>query len=87
MLPKENTISFNDFPEDFTNIFAITTQPDLLCHDLLKRVDMVLAMGDLPGQTLAVFAGVTGVDITLPNLTEFKKETPWFGKKERTVFQ
>ncbi|EHQ30987.1 HAD family hydrolase [Mucilaginibacter paludis] len=73
VLPKENTISFNDFPEDFTNIFAITTQPDLLCHDLLKRVDMVLAMGDLPGQTLAVFAGVTGVDITLPNLTEFKK--------------
>lgn len=82
LLPKENTESFNDFPEDFTNIFAITTQPDLLCPDFLKRVNMVLAMGHLPSQTMASFAAITGDEITLPDIQSFQKREVLVWEKE-----
>ncbi|RKR84737.1 hypothetical protein BDD43_4988 [Mucilaginibacter gracilis] len=82
VLPKENTESFNDFPEDFTNIFAITTQPDLLCADLLKRIDMMLAMGQLPAQTIGLFAAVTGDTIVIPELSAFQKRDVLVWQKE-----
>ena len=87
LLPKENTESFNDFPEDFTNIFAITTQPDLLCPNFLKRIDTVLAMGHLPGQTMASFAKITGDEITLSDISAFqKREVLVWQKKTNQVF-
>jgi HAD superfamily hydrolase (TIGR01484 family) len=82
LLPKENTASFNDFPEDFTNIFAITTQPNLLCSDFLQRINMVLTMGELPAQTISSFAAASGDSIVLPQIGKFQKRDVLVWQKE-----
>jgi hypothetical protein len=74
LLPKQNSESFNDFPEDFTNIFAITTNPNLLCLHFLKRVNMLLAMGDSPDKTMSLFTALTAEEITYTKNGPFQRE-------------
>jgi HAD superfamily hydrolase (TIGR01484 family) len=82
LLPKQNTKSFNDFPEDFTNIFSITTNPDLLCRDFLERINLVLTMGDSPAKTMASFATLTAEELTLPSQEAFQKEDVLIWQKD-----
>lgn len=86
LLPKDNTESFNDFPEDFTNVFAITTQPTLLCPDFLKRINIMLAMGETPAQQIAEFAAISGEVLTLPDLPEHHKRDVLVWQKETGGF-
>ena len=55
--------SFYNFQDGFTNFLAITTKPDLVNHDFLKRINTMITMGDLPGQTMAEFTSLTNTEI------------------------
>lgn len=59
LIPKEVPESFYNFQDGFTNFLAITTKPDLVNHDFLKRINTVITMGDQPGQTMMEFAVIT----------------------------
>jgi hydroxymethylpyrimidine pyrophosphatase-like HAD family hydrolase/energy-coupling factor transporter ATP-binding protein EcfA2 len=63
LIPKEVPESFYNFQDGFTNFLAITTKPDLVNHDFLKRINTTITMGDLPGQTMAEFAALTNTEI------------------------
>jgi HAD superfamily hydrolase (TIGR01484 family) len=63
LVPKETEDSFFDFPENFKNFFAITTQPDLINRSFLKHVNLLLTMGDHPDEHIKQFAEATGFNI------------------------
>ncbi|SFT24989.1 HAD-IIB family hydrolase [Mucilaginibacter polytrichastri] len=63
LIPKDVPESFYNFQDGFTNFVAVTTKPDLVNHDFLKRINTVITMGDQPGQTMTDFAKITGTII------------------------
>jgi energy-coupling factor transporter ATP-binding protein EcfA2 len=66
LVPKENDESFFNFPADFDSFLMITTKPELICHDLLKRINIAMMMGELPNQAMSTFAALIGENITMP---------------------
>ena len=66
LIPKESPISFFNLDEDFKNLFAITTRPDLINHSFLKRINTTITMGDLPGKTMEEFAEIIDAKIDIP---------------------
>jgi len=59
LIPKEVPESFYNFQDGFTNFLAITTQPELVNHNFLQRINTAITMGDQPGQIMAEFADLT----------------------------
>jgi hypothetical protein len=74
LLPSTYTASYFHLPEDFNNFFAVTTQPQLLCHDLLRLVNTALLMGDAPDDAVRAFSVLTDVEIDLPENLVFQKD-------------
>ena len=66
LVPRDFERSFFNFPDDFTGFFAITTQPGLICTDLLRRFNVVMTMGETPVATLESFACITKTKIDIP---------------------
>lgn len=73
LLPAAYTACYYNMPEDFTNFFAVTTQPRLLCPDFLRRVNIALLMGEAPAEALQAFSGLTDAQIGLPENLVFQK--------------
>jgi hydroxymethylpyrimidine pyrophosphatase-like HAD family hydrolase len=66
LLPATYAACYYNIPEDFTNFFAITTQPHLLCPDFLRRINIALFMGDSPGDAMKDFSSMAGVQVSMP---------------------
>jgi len=73
LMPAGYAPCYYNMPEDFTNFFAVTTQPLLLCPDLLRRVNTALLMGDAPEEAMRSFATLTDAPIGLPDHLIFQK--------------
>ncbi|MES2267493.1 MAG: HAD family hydrolase [Bacteroidota bacterium] len=74
LLPKDDREICSTLPDDLTNIMAITTKPDLLSPTFLGHINMVVAMGDCPGQTLDSFSEITGAAIPVPADVTFQRQ-------------
>jgi HAD superfamily hydrolase (TIGR01484 family) len=87
LIPREVPESFYNFQDGFTNFLAITTKPDLVNHDFIKRINMVITMGDQPGQTMMDFAVITATEIKVEkDITVDKGEVlVWQQKQNDTV--
>ena len=66
LIPKDTPVEFFNFQESFNNFFAITTRPDLINPDFLKRINVAITMGESPGLTMKNFATVTNTKIIVP---------------------
>ncbi|AMR29988.1 haloacid dehalogenase [Mucilaginibacter sp. PAMC 26640] len=65
LLPKEDREIVSALPEKVTNIMAITTKPELLSNAFLQRINLVIAMGDCPEQTMESFSELTSAAIQI----------------------
>jgi len=63
LVPATADDSFFNFPEDFKNFFAITTKPELVHAQFLKRVNTAILMGEEPDQYLGDFGRTTNQKI------------------------
>jgi HAD superfamily hydrolase (TIGR01484 family) len=66
LIPKDTPAAYFNFQEDFNNFFAITTRPDLINQDFLKRINVAITMGESPGSTMKNFASIIEKKITVP---------------------
>jgi len=66
LVPAAADGSFFNFPDDFKNFFAITTKPDLVHSQFLKRVNTMILMGETPDKYLGDFARIISEKITVP---------------------
>ncbi|MCC8426415.1 HAD-IIB family hydrolase [Mucilaginibacter sp. UR6-11] len=73
LLPAAYAACYYNMPDDFTNFFAVTTQPRLLCSDFLRRVNIALLMGEAPDQAMQAFSSLTEAQIVLPDNLVFQK--------------
>jgi hydroxymethylpyrimidine pyrophosphatase-like HAD family hydrolase len=65
LVPATADDSFFNFPNDFKNFFAITTKPELVHAQFLKRVNTALLMGETPDKYLGDFARITDQKISV----------------------
>jgi hydroxymethylpyrimidine pyrophosphatase-like HAD family hydrolase/energy-coupling factor transporter ATP-binding protein EcfA2 len=65
LVPATADDSFFNFPEDFKNFFAITTKPELVHAQFLKRVNTAILMGETPDKYLGDFARIAGQEINV----------------------
>jgi hydroxymethylpyrimidine pyrophosphatase-like HAD family hydrolase/archaellum biogenesis ATPase FlaH len=73
LMPRENTASPMEFPEDLNSFMAITIRPELLDSELLKKFNTVLVMGEQPGHTMKALAGLISEQITIPPNLAFQR--------------
>ncbi len=73
LAPSQVTDSFFNFPEDFKNFVAITTQPELINAAFLKRINIALIIGDTPEASMAEFASLTDQIIEVPESIVLQK--------------
>lgn len=73
LVPAGYAACYYNMPEDFTNFFAVTTQPKLLCPDLLRRINIALLMGDATDEALRSFSELTELSITVPENLKLQK--------------
>jgi HAD superfamily hydrolase (TIGR01484 family) len=67
LIPKEVPEDFYHLQDSFTNFLAITTNPDLVNHDFLKRINMAITMGDVPANLMTEFAEITDTELKVAN--------------------
>jgi hydroxymethylpyrimidine pyrophosphatase-like HAD family hydrolase len=59
LIPKQSSSTFYDVPGEFSNFLAITTSPDMIDNDVLRRINIVMVMGELPVEKLSyVVSGI-----------------------------
>jgi hypothetical protein len=63
LLPSSWASSLLNIPTELNNLFLITTRPGNVSDAVLKQVNMVLAIGEDPGNTIREFARITGEKI------------------------
>lgn len=68
LIPGSNQNSMYDAPENCSNFFAVTTNPDHLTRTFLKQVDIAISLGDDPVNSMRQFADKAGANIPIPNL-------------------
>lgn len=86
LVPKEADDSFFNFPEDFKNFFAVTTNPDLINHTFLKRVSLSIMMGESINQSIEEFASLIDEKIDIPeNIVLQKGEALVWSKNENKI--
>jgi gluconate kinase len=52
LIPKQNTSAYGHILDEFNNFLAITTNPELLNTEVLRRVNIGMAMGEAPAAQL-----------------------------------
>jgi hydroxymethylpyrimidine pyrophosphatase-like HAD family hydrolase/GTPase SAR1 family protein len=67
LIPKEVPEDFYNLQNSFTNFLTITTLPDLINHDFLRRINTAITMGDVPGEIMTEFAQITVTEIKVAN--------------------
>lgn len=73
LLPANYAACYFNMPDNFANFFAVTTQPRLLCPDLLRRVNTALFMDEPPNEAIRTFSGLIDGRIRLPENLVFQK--------------
>lgn len=63
MLPAPWDFNTIPFPKEMKNMFYVTLLPSALPPPILTTVDVVLAIGERPHETIAEFCKQTGVDV------------------------
>ena len=73
LAPYTAADSFFNFPEDFKNFLAITTQPKLVHKCFLNRINTAVVMGDEPAEHLQQFGDITGESIDVSESAVLQK--------------
>ncbi|WP_439695394.1 HAD family hydrolase [Mucilaginibacter sp. AW1-7] len=66
LMPREHSSGPVELPEDFNSFMVITTRPELLDRELVKKVNTALIMGEVPDQAMRSFTSLVAEEITLP---------------------
>lgn len=80
LLPKEWRPSVLTHPQSFTGTLLVTVHPDKVSSTVLAKVDLILAVGDLPGETIERFSdGIGKKTPAIPRGTKKKLDViAWF---------
>jgi len=83
LMPRRHSAGPVDFPADFPSFMAITTRPELLDRELVKRINTALVMGEAPDQTMRAVAQILPADLPLPASLAFQKGDVLVWQKSR----
>lgn len=83
LMPCQNPEPYYGIPDDFNNFMIITTRPELICHNFLRRINLGLMMGDNPRELMSSFAHLAGKNISFPNNLVYQKGNAMAWQEER----
>ncbi len=63
LVPAAVETSFFNIPKDFNNFMLVTTEPDLINRSIIEHVNLLIAIGDEPGNILKKYADLKQVEI------------------------
>jgi hydroxymethylpyrimidine pyrophosphatase-like HAD family hydrolase len=66
LVPKQSSFRFNEVYSELDNFFAITTTPELLDNEVLRRVNIAMIMGNSPSPKLSYITQQTCEQLKIP---------------------
>ncbi|QHS55330.1 HAD-IIB family hydrolase [Mucilaginibacter sp. 14171R-50] len=83
LMPHQHSSRQVEFPVEFNSFMAITTRPELLDRELVKRINTALVMGEAPDQTMRSVAHILSADLPMPENQSFQKGEVLVWQKNR----